>query len=353
MPRALRKWGLGALCSLLCWGIATAGAASYRIIDLGTLGGNQSQATAINNLGQVTGTAKDAAGTEWVFLWERGAMRNLNVADFPTSTRLNNFGQITVNKYVPPGDYAHAFLWDRGTLTDLGNLGGKRYVSANGLNDAGQVVGSSETAIAYRKHAFLWEKGVIKDLGILTGLPESSASGINRTGQVVGYTAGSGSSRAIRWQGETVTDLEGLPGYQYHSATDINDAGQVVGISHNGGTPRGFLWDQGVVRDLGTIPGGSGDFCQPYAINNRGLVVGTASRVSWNHAFLWKKGVMTDLNDLIPQNSGWFLECALDINDSGRIVGYGQYQTYSRRAFLLIPPLAPWRAALDLMLIPN
>jgi hypothetical protein len=32
---------------------------------------------------------------------------------------------------------------------------------------------------------------------------------------------------------------------------------------------------------------------------------------------------MTDLNSLLPANSGWQLEAAQAINDSGQIAGYG------------------------------
>lgn len=45
---------------------------------------------------------------------------------------------------------------------------------------------------------------------------------------------------------------------------------------------------------------------------------------------------MMALKDLLPANSGWTLDSAIDINDAGQIVGYGEYQA-RRRAFLLTP----------------
>ena len=42
------------------------------------------------------------------------------------------------------------------------------------------------------------------------------------------------------------------------------------------------------------------------------------------HAFLYENNQMQDLNSLIPQDSGWSLEVAYDINTAGQIVGGGQ-----------------------------
>ena len=43
---------------------------------------------------------------------------------------------------------------------------------------------------------------------------------------------------------------------------------------------------------------------------------------------------MTDLNSLLPANSGWVLESAQFINNSGRIVGTGTYNDQSQWAHL-------------------
>ena len=54
------------------------------------------------------------------------------------------------------------------------------------------------------------------------------------------------------------------------------------------------------------------------------------------HAFIWEAGKMMDLNKLIPDNSGWKLIIAHDINDKGQIVGEGIFNDESR-AFMLNP----------------
>jgi len=86
----------------------------YVAVDLGTLGGRESQAVAVNDRGQMVG-------------WSRTA-----------------------------DDKTHAFLWteSRGMI-DLGTLGGGRS-QAKDVNDRGQVVGGSQTASG-GYHAVLWQ----------------------------------------------------------------------------------------------------------------------------------------------------------------------------------------------------
>ncbi len=49
---------------------------------------------------------------------------------------------------------SHAFVWQNGTMTDLGTLGG--FVSVpNAINEHGQIVGGSNTASG-KGRAVLW-----------------------------------------------------------------------------------------------------------------------------------------------------------------------------------------------------
>jgi hypothetical protein len=43
-----------------------------------------------------------------------------------------------------------------------------------------------------------------------------------------------------------------------------------------------------------------------------------------------------DLNTMIPQNSGWTLSDATDVNDAGIIVGYGTLKGVNH-SFMLVP----------------
>lgn len=76
-------------------------------------------------------------------------------------------------------------------------------------------------------------------------------------------------------------------------------------------------------------------------IQSVSLVVGSdesADRV--RHAMLWREGIAFDLKDLMSSACGWdYLDAALDVNNSGHIVGTG-YTDGLRLPFLLSPAYA-------------
>ena len=81
--------------------------------------------------------------------------------------------------YGPHETFLHALLWRDGTMTDLGNLGGKTNIVASDINNRGQVIGYSNVANDLTHHAFLWQAGVMMDLGTLAGDSSSDASDLN------------------------------------------------------------------------------------------------------------------------------------------------------------------------------
>lgn len=214
------------------------------ITDIGTLGGPESSAVAINDLGQVTG-------------WS----------------------------YTGSGE-THAFVWQDGVMTDLGTLGGS-YRQAVAINELGQVVGRSST-VAGETHAFVWQDGVMTDLGTLGG-DYSGALAANDLGQVVGESNTlAGEYHAFPWQRMVMSDLGTLGGF-YSSAVAVNDLGQVAGHGslppNQGAAQHGFLWQEGVMTDLGTL-GGSPSWASD--VNNQGIVAGMSQATSGDyHATLW------------------------------------------------------------------
>jgi len=88
------------------------------------------------------------------------------------------------------------------------------------------------------------------------------------------------------------------------------------------------------MTDLGALPGEYQTQICALGINNSGQVVGYSN----GRPFLYNGGVMTNLNDLIDQASGWTLNEANAINDSGQIVGIGMDMN---RALLLTPTPEP------------
>lgn len=113
------------------------------VADLGTLGGPSSAAPAINNAGQVVGTADVSSGV------------------------------------------SHAFLYSAGKMIDLGGLPGYSTTTATAINASGEVVGYSGYA-GYMTSAFVSRNGKITDLGALPGAMSTLAMGINSQGTIVG-----------------------------------------------------------------------------------------------------------------------------------------------------------------------
>ena len=190
----------------------------------------------------------------------------------------------------------------------------------------------------------------MNDLGTLPGFSTSQATDINDNGQVVGYAQTSdGNSRdAFLYSNGTMTDLGALPTGSNPAAfkCSINASGQVVGTLPNG---HAFLYSNGTRTDLGTVPGYSQSI--PTDINDNGQVVGNAEPDGY-YPFLYSNGMMVDLNSLIDPASGWTLDSATAINDSGQIVGWGDNSLGQGHAFLLTPvALVPEPSTLVLLLM--
>ena len=319
-------------------------AAQYTIIDLGALGGDSSDARAINEGGQVVGQSDTVDGETHAFLWK--ADTGMQDLDNPYgynswATAVNDLGQVVGSLNTGPPDYHwHEFFWEAGTgMREIGTLGGIWSVTQD-INEGGQVVGYAETEDD-TAHAFLWEADTgMQDLGTLDETvwdEKSLAFAINEGGQVVGEaTASDGNEHAFLW--EAGPGLQDLGAWGEESrAFDVNNSGQVVGrAAMLGEEYHAFLWEADTgVQNLGDLYGygSAAEF-----INEAGQVVGSSETADGKeHAFLWEASAgMQDLNNLIPEDSGWELFEAVDINNTGWIVGNGS-SGVGIRAFLLIP----------------
>lgn len=225
---------------------------------LPTLGGNNSGALGVNNLGQIVGAAETAN--------QDPNCVPPQVLDFEAVVWGPNPGQIEVLPVFPGDSSAAAFA----------------------INDQGQVVGASgpcQFPGPVFLHALLWQHDTVTDLGSLGGVLFNAANAINNAGQVVGQSdlPGDTATHAFFWQNGVMTDLGTLPGDSNSIAFDINDKGQVVGISCDlNFNCRAFLWQNGVMTDLNTlIPPNSPLFLTFGAgINDRGEITGTACVLS-------------------------------------------------------------------------
>ena len=159
LSHALRPFALVTIIACLCLVPATRRThAQPALVDIGTLGGDNSISQGINAMGQVVGYS-----------------------------------------YLADNATQHAFLWTpdvangtTGTMVDLGVLGGS-YSIAYGINDLGVVVGTSSSV--GRGHARVrvdpdgpnaGTRAQMSDIGTLGGGSESEARDINNSGQIVG-----------------------------------------------------------------------------------------------------------------------------------------------------------------------
>ena len=234
------------------------------------LGGANGSASHINNRGEVAGFAEiltkdpDPACPVHQFkpvIWVNGSVQELTIpsnGDLEGAAYgINDNGQavgasgvcmpfsVTGQTYLNP---VHALLWEKGTVTDLGNLAGQTGSIAGAINNQGQVIGSSGL------YGFLWSQATgMRPLMPLSGDFLSVPVAINDTGDVVTGISIDGSFSvlsAIVWENgasvpanlnDRLLDNAGL---YLQLAEGINSSGEIVGFAQQIDSPfetRGFV----------------------------------------------------------------------------------------------------------------
>ena len=257
-----------------------------------------------------------------------------------------------------------AVRWDAaGNPTELGNIssytagsGSESYAVATSeayaINNAGMAVGYGTIydAMGASKgnRAVRWNAaGVATELGHLgtgiSALTNSAAWAINEAGVAVGFAtkfdaAGlNDGQRAVRWNAGSTLAIElqvlgtDADGSTFSKAYTVNEIGTAVGwldkYDAQGidlGT-RAVVWNPaGQVTELGLIAGASSS--KAFDINNLGVAVGLTQSGESSAATYWNaNGSAVDLNTLIAPASGWRLEQALAISDTGWVAGIGKF----------------------------
>jgi len=233
--------------------------------DLGTLGGTDAVALAINERGQVMGLSYSST--------QPGACN-------PT---------------------LGTFIWDHTNgMRNIGTLGGTCTFGL-ALNNRGQIAGNSNLkGDPCCGHAFVWEDGVIQDLGPLDA-GCASVLGLSQSGEAVGFWClPTGGYHAALWtkvgQSWHITDLGTTDNDPCSNAFDINAQGQIVGGSQSlaecqgeGDSTTAFLWEHGSIVDLNTLipPGSAVYLVEGNVINDKGEIAGYGVDANGNnHAFL-------------------------------------------------------------------
>ncbi|MEP6755514.1 MAG: hypothetical protein ABJA67_08445 [Chthonomonadales bacterium] len=301
---------------------------------------------------------------------------------------------------MPPGHMdgalAHAFVWHDGTMTALPNLDGK-FSKAKSINRAGDIAGDADNkdlkskSVIWRKNEkfkprteaeffgqprFKTENGTAfgelhassrqkssNNFG-MSARPIMSGTdlrvwvrGANESGTLVGSFIAkdgrdvslldSGDRQGATWiRGERIimpiphSIAPESPGSLYKVRTEctgINKSGMIVGWLQLRGPRVACIWNNGKAI---VLPAPPDSYAKANSINDSGVIAGEIRDGRAWFGAIWRNGKYEDLNKLIPQNSGWQLESAVSISNSGYIVGTGTYTRYKTgysSAFILRP----------------
>lgn len=357
----------------------------YRLVDIGTFGGQNSQfSTPSASVLSRGGVAAGIADTDipdptcyfdcvidHAFEWKDGVITRL--PELPGGQ--SSFGYVVNDRGLIVGvsqigtidpltgvREQRGAAWRRGKVAELHSLGGN--VSGTfAVNDRDEIVGAATNEIpdpfadalmaacrivetstcdtfafsnlfsptTTETRAVLWHDGSVHDLGTLGG-PDSTAEMINERGDVTGYSytsftanpsTGTPTVDPFFWSrdGEQMIDMGGLGG-TFGAPFWMNNRGEVVGASNLAGDIDTHPFIWSREKGMEDLGTLGGTFGHPDWINDAGDVVGTSTDAGGHlRAFLWHAGKMTNLGTVGTDPDSE----ALSINAHGQIVG-GSYE---------------------------
>jgi 6-phosphogluconolactonase len=151
------------------------------LLDIGTLGGVNSEGTGIDNLGIVVGISATASGASHLFSYFQGHMYDLGTAAGVSfgNAIVNDLGEILAIS-GSPGGLGVSYLWRNNVFYKLSFVGA-------GMNNRTEIVGT-KAAVTAGSRAWFYYNGASIDLNELVGpgLPLfTSANGISDNGKIL------------------------------------------------------------------------------------------------------------------------------------------------------------------------
>jgi len=268
-------------------------------------------------------------------------MARMHVASDATATIEHYHSNVaSANSFYLTGYWDSCGSSSSYVITDLGAITGANRSQAYHINATAKIAGFEENASG-NPSAWFQNCGTFTALGTLGG-SYAEAHGINATNRVVGWAQnGSGKRRAFTWVSPTMTDLGVVSGRTDSEALSVNASAEVVGTVLNFGSPPksrlAFLYLPAPaytlsagMNSLGTL-GGTQSVAMD--ISDSGRVVGGAQNAGGNfRPFRWNTGTMTDLGTL-GGNSVKVDHRAEAVNSSGNIAGRSYTAGGAARAF--------------------
>jgi probable HAF family extracellular repeat protein len=269
---------------------------SIQAVELGTLGGDESVANDINDLGHIVGWARNASTTRRAFLYRNNSMQDITFGwnTVAEARGINNLTQVVGNFRSVEGDPTHAFYWDEVEQFEL--------LDEVYPDEPPDVCGTGADAAA------------INDSGVITGT--------HFVGCSPPYPDYPHPSRWSSWSG-TVEHISHpmVDGF----AADINATGAIAGwgTQHPGDFHDGFLWNAGIYESA-PIPLGPQPVFAPslrlFGVNDQGLVVGEVIAGGNFRAIIWNGSSL--FSAVLPVQTG--SSSAYEINNQRFSVGNGR-----------------------------
>jgi len=215
------------------------------------------EARDVSDAGLIVGTGKYEDGPRRGYVFDGGVVTDIGIigaSDQGTrhsyAYAINNHGQV-VGEYDSPlwpedNGHRHAFVWERGVMTDLHHAPGIGGLASRAMdvNDWGWIVGEAQWDVSRQEEPTVWRGGVPELLGNL-GYAGGIVLGVSNRGEMVGITFKEGGlPRAVIWRDGEVVDLTELipqdEGWAFLThAWDITEDGRIVGVGQRNGA-----WDQ-------------------------------------------------------------------------------------------------------------
>lgn len=307
LRRIARLTSVGVVIGILVAPMAALAAAPPTMVVspqlVGDLGGNWVMPSDLNDLGQVVGLSVAADGQAHAFVWHRGVLTDLGMPGEHSSARAINERGVVVGR-----SQDRAVMWRNGAMTVLVDRTEAGPADAMDINDRNEVIGVRYLPTSYMYgQGFLWRNGRAVDLPGIGG--DTYPVKINNRGEVVGFVVSSdlAATDAALWRNGQLTVIRPT-GATVSMAHDINERGQVIGsMRMTSGSWHHFLWDRGVITDLGTL--------NTIGINNRGEIAGNFEDAP---PVRWRRGTTTALPSLGVEGDSQ----AFAINNAGAVAGH-------------------------------